>query len=300
MKYRRRDMKNKKQPIELNKIIIFIVLLILSIPIILGYLWLIISTFAEVTHGLLPVDRNGNFGGFTLENWNFIFEKEVWLATWNTLLLALFMTVGVVAVSSLAGYALSRIKFNGRKEFLSLTLVLHAFPSITLLIAIYFVLKFFSGIPVLKLFMGYNTIGGVVLVSLAMQLPLGIWLMKGFFDGVSWDVERAALIDGCSRFRTFWNIMFPLVRPGIAALSIFSFMTGWSSFIIPYTFLSGGAGHEVISTYLNSMMSSDTISINYNLLAAVGLFQLIPILIFYFFNQNYLMKIFSGGTHGGV
>jgi inositol-phosphate transport system permease protein len=289
-----------KEPIHWGQILIFIILLILSLPIILGYLWLIISTFSKVTYGLVPVDKSGNFGGFTLSNWTFLKEPDIWWASWNTFLLAMFMTVGVVMISSLAGYALSRIKFSGRKEFLSLTLVLHAFPSVTLLIAIYFVLKFFSGIPILDLFMGYNTIGGVIFVSLAMQLPLGVWLMKGFFDNVSWDVERAALIDGCSRLRTFWSVMFPQVRPGIAALSIFSFMTGWSSFIIPYTFLSGGAGHSVISTYLNTLMQSDTVSINYNVLAAVGLFQLIPILIFYFFNQNYLMKIFSGGSHGGV
>jgi inositol-phosphate transport system permease protein len=277
----------------------FLILLVLSLPIIIGYLWLFISTFSERTYGLKPVDINGNFGGLTLKNWQFLHNPDIWIVTFNTFILALLMTIGVLVVSASAGYALSRIKFPGRKSFLSLTLVLHAFPSITLLIAIYFVLRFFSHLPVLGSFMGYNTMGGVILVSLALQLPLGMWLMKGFFDAVSWDIERAALIDGCSRFRTFWNIMVPQIRPGIAALSIFSFMTGWSSFLIPYTFLTSGS-KAVISTYLNSMMHSDSLSIQYGVLAAVGLFQLIPILIFYTFNQRYLMKIFSGGSHGGV
>ncbi|MCH3917525.1 MAG: carbohydrate ABC transporter permease [Spirochaetia bacterium] len=290
----------RKAPRNWMQVLIFMILLILSLPIIVGYIWLFISTFSKITHGFIPVDENGHIGGFTLQNWTFLKKPEVWIATGNTLIMALTMTIGIVLISALAGYALSRIKFAGRKSFLSLTLVLHAFPSVTLLIAIYFVLRFFAKIPILETFMGYNTIGGVVFVSLAMMLPLGIWLMKGFFDNVSWDVERAALIDGCSRARTFWKIMFPQVRPGIAALGIFSFMTGWSSFIIPYTFLSGGAKHEVISMYLNTMIHSDTNSINYNVLAAVGLFQLIPILIFYFFNQKHLMNIFSGGTHGGV
>jgi len=277
----------------------FLTMVILSLPIILGYLWLFISTFSERTYGLKPVDINGNFGGFTMDNWAFLREPDIWLVTMNTFFLSLFMTIGVLIVSSMAGYALSRIKFAGRKTFLSLTLVLHAFPSITLLIAIYFVLRFFSGIPVLKAMMGYNTMGGVILVSLALQLPLGVWLMKGFFDNVSWDLERAALIDGCSRWRTFWNIMIPQIKPGLAALSIFSFMTGWSSFLIPYTFLTSG-NRAVISTYLNSLMNSDSLSIQYGVLAAVGLFQLLPILFFYSFTQKYLMKIFSGGSHGGV
>lgn len=289
-------MKEKR---DLFAPIAFIVLFILTLPIIIGYIWLFISTFAERTYGLKPVDVNGNFGGLTLKNWEFLKDPDIWIVTANTFLLASLMTIGVLIVSSMAGYALSRIKFSGRKWFLSLTLILHAFPSITLLIAIYFVLRFFSGIPILGSFMGYNTLGGVVFVSLALQLPLGMWLMKGFFDSVSWDIERAALIDGCSRFRTFWNIMVPQIKPGIAALSIFSFMTGWSSFLIPYTFLTRG-NKAVVSTYLNSLMNSDSLSIQYGVLAAVGLFQLIPILIFYTFNQKYLMKIFSGGSHGGV
>ncbi|MBI9102683.1 MAG: carbohydrate ABC transporter permease [Spirochaetales bacterium] len=289
-------MKEKR---DLFQPLAFLIMIVLSLPIILGYLWLFISTFSERTYGLKPVDIDGNFGGLTLKNWSFISEPDIWLVTMNTFLLSLLMTLGVLIVSSMAGYALSRIKFRGRKTFLSLTLILHAFPSITLLIAIYFVLRFFSKIPILGLFMGYNTLGGVVLVSLALQLPLGIWLMKGFFDNVSWDIERAALIDGCSRWRTFWNIMVPQIKPGLAALSIFSFMTGWSSFLIPYTFLTSG-NRAVISTYLNSMMNSDSVSIQYGVLAAVGLFQLIPILFFYTFTQKYLMKIFSGGSHGGV
>jgi inositol-phosphate transport system permease protein len=276
-----------------------VTLIIFTAPIILGYLWLFISTFSERTYGLKPVDVDGNFGGFTLKNWAFLSEPDIWLITLNTFMLAFLLTLGVLLVSSMAGYALSRINFRGRKSLLSMTLILHAFPSVTLLIAIYFVLRFISGVPILGFLFGYNTIGGVVLVSIALQLPLGIWLMKGFFDGVSWDLERAALIDGCSRWRCWRQIMMPQIKPGLAALSIFSFMTGWSSFLIPYTFLTKG-NKAVLSTYLNAMMSSDTVSIQYGILAAIGLFQLIPILLFYTFTQKYLMKIFSGGSHGGV
>jgi inositol-phosphate transport system permease protein len=183
-------------------------------------------------------------------------------------------------------------------------LILHAFPSVTLLIAIFFVLRWLSRIPVIGKGLpvigglGYNTLGGVILVSVALQLPLGIWLMKGFFDNVSWDIERAALIDGCSRFRTWWQIMIPQIKPGLAALSIFSFISGWNSFLIPYTFMTK-AETAVISTYLNQMMG-DTMAINYGQVAAVGLFQLIPIIIFYIFTQKYLLQIFGGGTKGGV
>ncbi len=279
-----------------------ILLTILTLPIILGFLWILISTFSTRAYGLLPVGPDGHFGGLTFSNWHFLSNKAIWLVTLNTMILAVGLTLGVVLVSAMTGYALSRMKFPGRKTILSLTLVLHAFPSVTLLIAIYFVLRWISKIPLIGHGipfiggLGYNTLGGVILVSIGMQLPLGIWLMKGFFDNVSWDIERAALIDGCSRFRAWRDIMMPQIKPGIAALSIFSFIQGWSSFIIPYSYMTSSS-KATVATYLNNLLT-ESAPVNYGELAAVGLFQLLPVLIFYIFTQKYLLNIFSGGVKG--
>jgi inositol-phosphate transport system permease protein len=280
-------------------------LVLLTLPIVVGYIWIVISTFAQRTHGLIPVDRNDQFGGLTLANWSFLWEDPlIWQLTLNTFLLATGLTVGVVLVSSLAGYALSRISFPGRRVFLASTLVLHAFPSVTLLIAIYFVLREIARVPLLGGDLpliggfGYNTLGGVILVSVALELPLGVWLMKGFFDTISWDVERAALIDGCGRLRVWWQILMPLIRPGIAALSIFSFISGWNAFLIPYTFLTNER-MSTLAPYLRSLVG-DTVPVNYSTVAAVGLFQLIPVIIFFLFTQEYLLSIFAGGTKGGT
>ena len=282
-----------------------ILLTILTIPVVAGYLWIIISTFSTRTYGLVPVDREGKFGGLTLRNWAFLWEdKQIWNVTLNTLLLAVLLTAGVLVVSAMAGYALSRISFPGRKAFLGGTLILHAFPSVTLLIAIYFILRQISKIPVLGKGLpiiggfGYNTIGGVALVMVALQLPLGVWLMKGFFDNVSWDMERAALIDGCSRLRVWWEIMLPSIRPGIAALAIFTFIGGWGAYLIPYTFITDQT-KSTISAYIQSLQG-DTSPVNYSRIAAIGIFQLIPVLIFFIFTQEYLLSIFSGGTKGGT
>jgi inositol-phosphate transport system permease protein len=244
----------------ISKSVPYLMLIIFTLPILLGYTWILISTFSTRTYGLLPVDKHGEFGGFTLSNWSFMFDRSIWIVTLNTFLLAAGLTIGVLIVSMMAGYALSRIKFPGRKGFLSMTLILHAFPTVTLLIAIYFVLRWISAIPILGRGIpliggfGYNTLGGVIMVSLALQLPLGIWLMKGFFDNVSWDLERASLIDGCSRFRTWREIMVPQIKPGIAALAIFSFIQGWGSFIIPYSYMVD-SNKATIATYLNNMLS---------------------------------------------
>lgn len=289
---------------RLGSIVPLALLALLTLPVIVGYAWIVISTFSQRTHGLEPVDRDGNFGGLTLENWTFLWEDpNIWSVTGNTLLLALLLTAGVLVISSMAGYALSRVSFPGRKVFLGGTLILHAFPSVTLLIALYFVLREISQIPVIGRGLpiiggfGYNTIGGVALIMVALQLPLGVWLMKGFFDNVSWDMERAALIDGCSRFRLWWEIMLPSIRPGIAALSIFTFIGGWGSYLIPYTFITEQE-HSTISAYLQALQGP-TAPVNYSRIAAVGLFQLIPVVIFFLFTQEYLLSIFSGGSKGG-
>ena len=275
------------------------VLIILTLPVLIGYIWIIISTFSRTTYGLEPQGR------LTFQNWSFLWkDTKIWSVTLNTVILSVGQTVGVVIVSSLAGYALSRLNFPGRKSFLAMTLILHSFPAVTLLIAIYFVLRWISKIPILGNGIpliggfGYNTLGGVILVQLALQLPLGVWLMKGFFDNVSWDMQRAALIDGCTHFRAWWQIVMPIIRPGIAALVIFTFITGWGSFLIPYTFMADQQ-NSVLAAYVRSLQG-DTAPVNYSTIAAVGLFQLIPVMLFFVFTQEYLMNIFAGGSKGGT
>ena len=284
----------------------YLVLIVPSSLIIVGFLWLLITSFSTRVEGLKSL-------GWTLNNWRFLWESpfgpqypSIWAVTLNTLVMSLIMTLIVVLVSSLTGYALSRMKFPGRKGFLSLTLILHAFPSVTLLIPIYFVLLWIAKIPLIGRDVpllggfGYNTIGGVALVMVAFQLPFGIWIMKGFFDNISWDMERSALIDGASRFKVWWQIIMPNIKPGIAALSIFSFLTAWNAYLIPLTFTAGRAGKSaVLSLYLQNFIS-ESVMTEWNAVAAVGLFQLVPVVLFFLFTQEALLNIYGGGKKGGV
>ena len=282
----------------LGKVLPYLFLSISILPIVIGYAWIIIATFSQRTEGLKPVDAQGNFGGFTLENWSFLRETEIWNATRNSFLIAVSMVIIVGFVSTLTGYALARMNFAGRKTFLGLTLVLHAFRAELLLIGIFQVLLFLAGIPLIGDWFGFNTVGGVALVMVSLELPLGVWLMKGFFDNLSWDMERAALIDGASRFRVFWEIIVPQIKPGIAALAIFTFITGWNAYLVPFTFTIGSKIAN-IPVYLNQF-STDTSLVSWNRVAAIGLFQLIPIMIFFIFTQEALLNIYGGGSKGGT
>ena len=269
----------------------YLVLVLSVLPILVGYLWVVLSSFMTRTEGLLPI------GQLTLEHWSFLLEPpfgrgypSIWRVTLNTFLIAAFMTVVVVLVSALTGYALSRLNFPGRKSFLSLTLILHAFPSVTLLIGIFFVLRFFGL---------FNTRLGVALVMVGFEMPFGIWLMKGFFDGVSWDMERAALIDGASRLQVWWQVLLPMIKPGIAALAIFAFISGWNAWLIPKTFTIGAGQQATLSVYLQNFQG-DTVAVDWGAVTAVGLFQLIPVAIFFIFTQDLLLNIYSGGAKGGT
>jgi len=267
---------------------VYAFLIVVSLPLVIGYGWLILNSFStELAFGVWP-------SGFTTKHWRFLFQPpsnyypDLWRTTWNTLWLAIGMTVTMVAVATPTGYVLSRMAFRGRSAFLALTLVLHAFPGITLLIATYYVLRWLGLL---------NSIPGVFLVKAALMLPLGIWVMKGFYDGISWDVEMSALVDGASRIQTWYKVMLPQVMPGIASISIFSFIYGWSEYVYVITFIQDKSAWTLAS-YINAIVD-DFRFLDYGLLSATALFYIAPVLLFFLFTQKYLMRVTIGGTKGG-
>jgi inositol-phosphate transport system permease protein len=278
----------------------YLLLAVSLVPLLLGYTWLIVATFSQQTRGLLPVDANGDLGGLTLSNWSFLSTTgaagSIWTYTLNSFAIAVSMTAILLVLCSMSAYALSRMEFAGRRFFLSLTLILHGFPAVTLLIPIYLVLINLGVLPFIGQFIGFNTLGGIALVEVAFGLPFGVWLMKGFFDNISWDIERSALIDGATRWRTFWEIILPQIRPGLMALGIFTFVGGWNTYLIPATF-SVGTRAANLPVYIQQL-TGETNPVNWNQIAAIGLFQMIPILILFVFAQEYLLNIYSGGTKG--
>jgi inositol-phosphate transport system permease protein len=268
-------------------IIAYGVLGLTTLPVILMYLWLLLRSFFEqMKYGFIPVH-------FTLENWRFLWSSvehggsplpSIWTATWNSFVFSGTLTILEVIIGVMAGYALARIEFPGRQALMKTTLLLHAFPSIALLIAVYYILNF----------MGlFDSLFGVVLVKTALQIPMTAWIVKGFFDDVPWDVEWAGLIDGCSRLKVWFTIVLPLIKPGIAAVSIFSFLSGWSEFLLLYTFILSDE-NVTLSSYLQRLISDPNL-VNYGLLSAVSLFYMLPVLLFFIFTQKSLMQVSVGG-----
>ena len=264
-----------------------LILMIFSSPLVIMYVYQVIDSIAQPKPGsLFPSVVN-------LSNWRFLWElidsgrPSIWVVTLNTFFFASTTAFLVTSLSTTAGYALSRLNMPGRPYFLGGLIMLHAFPTITLIIAIFIILQF------LGLF---DTLLGIILVKAALELPFGVWIMKGFYDTVPWEIEMAGVQDGESRLRVWWELVLPQVKPGLAALLIISFLSGWSEFVLPLV-LAPGSGTQVLATYMNAVIQDDTTA-DFGLFKAIGMFYSIPVIVIYLVFQKQLMNIYGGGTKG--
>lgn len=266
---------------------VVLVLSLVSLPLIIMYAFQLLDSFTGHAPGSMIPNQ------ITFSQFSFLWERaetgraNIWTATLNTFIFATTTALIVSAISLTAAYALSRLNFPGRKFYLAGLIILHAFPTVTLIIAIFLILQFIGL---------YDTLLGVILVKAALELPLGIWIMKGFYDNVPWEIEMAGVVDGASRFTVWWRLVLPQVQPGIAALLIFSFLSGWSEFLLPQV-LAPGANAQVLSTYLSALIADDLKS-DFALFKAVGMFYALPVILIYIIFQNKLMNIYGGGTKG--
>jgi inositol-phosphate transport system permease protein len=274
---------------KILRYVVFAALCIIVLSPIGSIVWLSLSS----DRNRLSTELTLNYYEFILSGWLFqdpVYQKyypNIYIITLNTLFLAGAVTVLFVIISSMTGYVLSRYKIPARGTILGFFLVLHGFPTTTLIISLYFILKSMNLL---------NSLWGVVLARLTVELPLGVWVMKGFYDSVPWDVEMASLVDGAGRLKTWWHVILPAVKPGIAAISIFAFTAGWSEFIFVYTFILDRTTWTLSNLIRGLMGELGTVSMN--LIAALAMFYTLPILVFFIFTQKYLLKVALGGVKG--
>ncbi|MFZ8824070.1 MAG: carbohydrate ABC transporter permease [Desulfurococcales archaeon] len=276
---------------SLGRILISLLAMILILLGLSPYALILLLAFSE---------KPTSIQGFTIDNFAFIatgkllqdpryshIYPNIHATLVNTLFLALGVSFLVTLLSSMTGYALSRYPVPGRRAILATVLALHGIPVIILLIGLYFVLRFIGL---------FNTLIGVILAKVVLDLPLGIWIMKNFYDNLPWDIEIASIVDGAGRFTTWLRIMLPLAKPGIAALAVLEFISGWGEFILVYTLVTSNT-NWTLSMVIRGLIG-EMGSVNLNLLAALSIFYLIPVLIFFIATQKYLLRIAFGGVRG--
>jgi len=276
--------------------IIILALLLASLPLITAFSLLILSSFStQMVTDLSPGSIHP-----TLENWIDLFHGKIattggirvniWRIALNTLVVALGVSGVVTGISALAGYSLSRIDFKGRKSMMVLLLLLHAFPGVALIVGVYLLYRL--TFPVNTTFVGLYSFVYVILARAALEVPMSTWLMKGFFDTIPWEFEWSGIIDGASRITVWRKIMLPLIKPGILAVALFSFLAGWQDIIYVRTFLID----PTLATFIEANIEAEYSHMP--LIAAAGTFYLLPTIIFFVTAQQILLQGYSGGIKG--
>jgi multiple sugar transport system permease protein len=141
----------------------------------------------------------------------------------NSLVIALVSTAIAITIGTLAGYAFTRFTFRGKNAVFLAFMLGRAIPGIALSLPL-FVLFARVGLS--------DTVPGMILIYVALNIPFTAWLMDGFFRAIPQELDDAARIDGCSHWGAFWKVALPLALPGAAAAAIFAFLTSWNEFAL--------------------------------------------------------------------
>jgi multiple sugar transport system permease protein len=205
----------------------------------------------------------------------------------NSAMVAAGVVVVTVLAALLAGTALSRYRFPGRRVVLYGILLVTLFPTILLIVPLYIQLKSL-GLLDNKL--------GLILVYSAFAMSFSTWLMKGFVDQIPAEIEEASLIDGCSKFGSFRYVILPLSWPGIAAAGTYAFIYSWNEFLFALTFTSSDDA-KTIPVGLSQFIGENII--RWDFLTAGGVLAAIPILIGFMYAQRGLISGLASGAVKG-
>lgn len=205
----------------------------------------------------------------------------------NSLIYTLGATVVTIIVCTMGGYVLSRFAFPGSRVLLLGILLLRIVPPTATIVPLY----------LLATSLGFrDTYHGVILVLAALQTPLALWMLKGFFDAVPIAIEEAALVDGASRLRAAFQVVLPLAGQGVAAAGLIGFIGAWSEFLIPLVLISDQDKMPISIGMFRAWISYT--QVDWGLLAALSITYMIPAVVFYVIARRALQSSIAGGLSG--
>lgn len=262
--------------------------IIVSIFFLLPFLW-IISTSLKSPSEISQYPPKWIPSEFTMQNYQGIFSFEGGIfSTYftNSVILTISTIVSLVVVSSLAGYAFSKLEIPFKGIWLVLILMAMMIPFHGLLIPLFSIMKALGLL---------NTHAALVIIYVTFQLPFAVFMMKNSFDSLPHAIRESALIDGASEIRTFLRVFLPLSWPGIATVAIFSAYTTWNDFIVALVF-ANSTDLKTLNVGLTNLAIGEY-GTQWGLLSAGSIISIIPIIILYMFLQRYFI---SGLTSGSV
>ncbi len=229
---------------------------------------------------LFTLDHIRKFFGQTDAEGRWLFGRQLL----NSIVVSGGATALGVLFSTTAAYAFSRFRFPGHRMGIASFVVVQMFPATMMIVPLYLLLS------VLHLL---DSVFGLVIVYTTTALPFCVWMLKGYFDTIPHDLDEAAMVDGASQVRIFYQILLPLVRPALAVTALFSFLTAWNEFVMAATFLSH---EETFTLPVTLFRHVGAFGADWGAFAAGSLIVSIPVCILFFALQRQLVSGLAAGS----
>lgn len=226
-------------------------------------------------------------GEWSLDSLQYVFAANFGQNILNSVYVSIGVTLSCIVVAALAGYSLSRYKGKAFGIYGICMLILQMFPIMLLLI------------PLFKIFTGLGLVDSLLSIYfsyLTINLPFSIWMLRGFFDTIPFELEEAAQIDGCSQFGAFVRTVIPLSMPGISTVAIFTFINCWNEYTLASIFLRD---NRLFTLTLGLQKFVQQYTSDWSALAAASAIATIPTLVFLLVAQKYLIQGMTAGAVKG-
>ncbi|MFI0421464.1 carbohydrate ABC transporter permease [Spongiactinospora sp. 9N601] len=262
-------------------------LFVWALLVIVPLLWTFLSSFKNNTE--LFGDAWSLPAELRWENWGRAWDRaQVGRYLLNSVIVVAFGTAGTMLLGSMAAYVLARYRFPGNRAIYYLFVSGMAFPVFLALVPLFFVVKQFGLL---------NTHFGLVLVYIAYSLPFTVFFLTAFFRTLPTSVAEAAMMDGCSHTRTFFQVMLPMAKPGMISIGIFNILGQWNQYLLPLVLLPADREKWVITQGIADISTIAGYESDWPGLFAALSMAIIPVLLVYIIFQR---QIQSGLTAGAL
>ncbi|HUX20297.1 MAG TPA: carbohydrate ABC transporter permease [Spirochaetia bacterium] len=269
------------------KVLLYAILLVWTFYALLPLYWIFTTAFkTQAEAGAYPptlIPRHFTVATFSRLFSHYSFGFRPYL---NSIILSVGATLVAVTLSSLAGYGFSRFRFPGRRFLLLFLLLMNLLPTLIMIVPLY---------RLFILYHIYNTYIGLILIYGVTSAPFCTWLMFGYFESIPFELEEAAVIEGCTWGKSLWHIVLPLAAPGLGAVAIFAYLHAWNDFTNAVVLTSS----ESVRPYTVTLyrLLTERGFAQWDLLSAAAFIAVVPILIAFILFQRYFI---TGLTQGAL
>jgi multiple sugar transport system permease protein len=215
------------------------------------------------------------------------FEQNLGNFVVNSLIVSIATVLLNLLLAILAAYAITRLKFRGRKTLSIGILLIYVFPAVIIAVPLFVV---FTRLGL------RGSLLGVILVYLASTLPVALYMLRSYFQTIPSELEEAGLIDGLSRLGVIWRITIPLAAPAIAAVALYVFMIAWNEFLFAYLWLLERPDAWTLSLGVQQLDSQE---IPKTWLMAGSVIISVPVILLFFFAERFLTEGLTAGSVKG-